>query len=54
MTGRDNEGVVALPNTLFVQSAKLENGGEQDEGIIGSWVDPHQLKRIDGVWQKDC
>ena len=49
----DNEGVVVLPDTLFTQLAKPESREEQDEGIINSWVGPHQLRKIDGVWQKD-
>ena len=32
---------------------KTGDGEEQDKDIIRSWVDPHQLKRIDGVWQKE-
>ena len=50
---RDNEGVVVLPETLFAQSTRLESRGEQDEGMINSWVIPHQLKKINGIWQKD-
>ena len=49
----DNEGVVVLPETLFAQSTRPEGREGQDEGIINSWVDPHQLKKIDGIWQKD-
>ena len=47
----DNEGVVVLPDALFARSTKQKE--EQDEDVINSWVDPHQLKKIDGVWQKD-
>ena len=47
----DNEGVVVLPDALFARSTRLEE--KQDEDVISSWVDPHQLKKIDGVWQKD-
>ena len=49
----DNEGVVVLPDALFMRSMKSEDREEQDEDIIGLWVNPHQLKKIDGVWQKD-
>ena len=49
----DNEGVVVLPNTLFAQSTMLGDEEGQDEEVIAPWVDPHQLKKIDGVWQKD-
>ena len=45
--------MVVLPETLFAQSTRLESRGEQDEGMINSWVNPHQLKKIDGIWQKD-
>ena len=47
----DNEGMAVLPNALFARSVELEEG--QDEDVITSWIDPHQLKKIDGVWQKD-
>ena len=47
----DNEGVVVLPDALFARSTRLEE--QQDKDMIRSWVDPHQLKKIDGVWQKD-
>ena len=49
----DNEGVVVLPDTLFVQLARPGSKEKQDEGVIKSWVNPHQLKKINGVWQKD-
>ena len=50
---KDNEGVVVLPDALFARSAQVGDREEQDEGVIRSWVNPHQLKKIDGVWQKD-
>ena len=49
----DNEGIVVLPDTLFMQSTRPGGEEGQDEGIINLWVDPHQLKKINGVWQKD-
>ena len=49
----DNEGVVVLPDALFTRLTTLGNEGGQDEGVIASWIDPHQLKKIDGVWQKN-
>ena len=45
--------MVVLPDALFARSTKAGDGEEQDEGIIRSWVNPHQLKRINGVWQKE-
>ena len=43
----DNEGVVVLPDALFARSTRPEE--EQNEDMIGSWVDPHQLKKIDSM-----
>ena len=45
--------MVVLPDALFAQSTKAGDKEEQDEGVIRMWVDPHQLKKIDDVWQKD-
>ena len=44
-----DEGVVVLPDALFARSTETGDGDEQDEGVIRLWVDPHQLKKIDGV-----
>ena len=49
----DNEGVVVLPDALFARSTELGDEEGQDEGVIASWVNPHQLKKIDGIWQKN-
>ena len=49
----DNEGVVVLPDALFARSMRLGDGEKQSKDVIRLWVDPHQLKKIDGVWQKD-
>jgi hypothetical protein len=48
---RDNEDVIVLPDALFAQSTNTSND-DQDEQQIISWVDPHQLKKIDGLWRK--
>ena len=48
----DNKGVVVLPNALFARSMELEGEEEQNEDVVSLWVDPHQLKKIDSVWQK--
>ena len=45
--------MVVLPDALFVRSTRAGDGEEQDEGIVKLWVDSHQLKKINGVWQKD-
>ena len=50
---RDNEKVVVLPESVFVRSAETtitERG--QDEDILRAWVDPHNLKKINGLWTK--
>jgi hypothetical protein len=48
---RDNEDVVVLPDTLFARSMNSSKD-EQDEPQISTWIDPHQLKKIDGLWRK--
>ena len=45
--------MIVLPDALFARSTRAEGREEQDEDVISSWVDPHQLKKIDGVWKKD-
>ena len=45
--------MVVLPDALFAQSTELEDREEQNEDMVRSWIDPHQLKKIDSVWQKD-
>ena len=49
----DNKGMVVLPDALFARSTELEGREEQNTDVVSSWVDPHQLKKIDRVWQKD-
>ena len=49
----DNKGMIVLPDALFARSTGSEDRQEQDKDVISLWVDPHQLKKIDGVWQKD-
>ena len=44
---------MVLPDALFARTVKPEEKAKQDEDMIRSWVDPHQLKKINGVWQKD-
>jgi hypothetical protein len=51
---RDNKDVIILPDALFAQSTNTDDN-DQDEPQITPWVDPHQLKKIDGLWRKgDC
>ena len=48
----DNENVVVLPDHVFAKAAKLPEEERQDEDVLCPWVEPHQLKRIDGRWTK--
>ena len=48
MGEHDNEGVVVLPDHLFVRTTRT-----QDETTIKRWVDPHRLKNVNGRWVKD-
>jgi hypothetical protein len=48
---RDNEDVIVLPDALFARLTNA-NDDDQDEQQIAPWVDPHQLKKIDGLWRK--
>ena len=50
----DNENVTVLPDHLFTRSGRVEDDTEtQDEDTLRPWVDPHGLKKIDGIWWKD-
>jgi hypothetical protein len=51
---RDNEGVVVLPEESFVRMAitQLPEEHDQDEVKLRPWVDPHKLKKIEGVWYR--
>jgi hypothetical protein len=48
---KDNENVIVLPDTLFARSMNASDD-DQDKQQIAPWVDPHQLKKIDGLWRK--
>ena len=49
----DNEGVTVLPDALFIRTTSGEGEEGQDESTIKRWVDPHQLKKVQGRWEKD-
>jgi hypothetical protein len=52
---RDNENVVVLPESIFVQSGTTTfepPRAAQDEDTLRPWIDPHQLKKINGEWWK--
>ena len=51
---RDNENIIILPDHVFVQATTISNDKEeQDEKVLIPWVDPHNLKHIDGTWYKE-
>jgi hypothetical protein len=48
---KDNKDMVVFPDALFVRTANTYND-DQDKRQIIHWVDPHQLKKIGGLWRK--
>jgi hypothetical protein len=51
--GDDNEDVTVLPDNLFVRLSLTEDEEPQDEKTLRPWVDPHNLREVDGVWWKE-
>jgi hypothetical protein len=52
---RDNENVIVLPDNVFVKTGSTTfepPHAAQNEDILRPWVDPHQLKKINGEWWK--
>ena len=50
----DNANITVLPDSVFVRTIEVvPEELSQDNDIIKPWVDPHNLKRISGVWYKD-
>ena len=52
----DNKDVVVLPDVLFVRTITTihPNHDDQDEQILKPWIDPHELKKVDGTWYKNA
>jgi hypothetical protein len=51
----DNQDVTVLPDSLFAR-ALMEvstNVNDQEEAILKPWINPHELKKIEGVWYKN-
>ena len=51
---RDNENIIVLPESVFVQAvtiASLEEG--QNEETLRPWIDPHKLKYVNDIWYKE-
>jgi hypothetical protein len=54
---KDNEGITVLPEPLFIRTGTSlsyipEDPPEQNEAILQPWIDPHNLKKINGEWWK--
>ena len=50
----DIENVVVLPEHIFVHAVIISNEEEgQDKEAIKPWVNPHKLKRVNGIWYKE-
>jgi hypothetical protein len=50
----DNANVTVLPERLFARTTMtVEQQHRQDEERLKPWVDPHQLKQLNGVWYKE-
>jgi hypothetical protein len=61
---RDNEDVTVLPDHMFARTTTTANPdsevtliprfiSSQDEDILRPWIDPHNLKKLNGEWWKD-
>jgi hypothetical protein len=43
-----------LPEHLFARTTvTIEPQHRQDEERLKPWIDPHQLKQLDGIWYKE-
>jgi hypothetical protein len=52
--GQDDNQDVTVPEQVFVRALEVINDyTKQDKDTLKAWVDPHQLKKHQGVWYKD-
>jgi hypothetical protein len=50
----DNANIVVLPERLFARAiTTIKQQHRQDEERLKPWIDPHQLKQLNGVWYKE-
>ena len=49
----NNENVVVLPDELFNCLSRPDDEEEQDEECLQWWIDPHNLRKEGGVWQRN-
>jgi hypothetical protein len=51
---KDNTNVVVLPERLFARATvTMTQKHHQNEECLKPWVDPHQLKCLNGTWYKE-
>ena len=52
----DNQDVVVLPDALFVRAITTihTDHEKQDEDTLKPWIDPHELKKVNGTWYKNA
>jgi hypothetical protein len=51
---KDNTNVVVLPDHIFARTiATITQQHHQDEECLKPWVNPHQLKCLNGMWYKE-
>jgi hypothetical protein len=49
----DNTNVIVLPEHIFVHAmTTINHQHHQDEACLKPWINPHQLKCINGTWYK--
>ena len=54
MGTRDNENVIVIPEHIMIHAMEvLGMQPLQEESTLFPWVDPHKLKKVEGVWYKD-
>ena len=51
---KDNKNIIVLPEDVFVRAVTIAGDEqEQEEETVKPWVNPHKLKRVNGVWYKE-
>jgi hypothetical protein len=50
----DNQNVTVLPEQIFARAIEvIPDHMTQNETTLKPWIDPHQLKKHQGIWYKD-
>jgi hypothetical protein len=50
----DNQGIIVLPEKVFAKATTtITHRRPQNEEILKPWIDPQQLKQVDGIWYKE-